>query len=167
MGLREHDSDNKAKRVALFYFFCILTNLGVFAYEILLVRMSIGQSLVIRTVTLVTDFGEAILFLGSNRLDWGASFVIELLPFTPHPSLKNGLKLALIGPNIYFLKLLFCNLLVIPLFGHIARLGWDKIWLAYAISCLLSFTTGTAYSLFIENALGRLFRAAKRLIGKA
>lgn len=118
-----------------------------------------------RFVTLITDFGEALLFVESNHLEWGARFVIELLPFTPHPWLKRGLKLALIAPNMYLLKLFFCNTFIIPAFG-VPQLEPRKIFLAYGISLSLSFTMGVMYDLFLEKLLEAFVRRVSQLMNR-
>lgn len=157
----------QARRILIFYFFLLCANLGIFFYEVWLVGMSLDQSLVARVITLATDVVEAILFINSSFFQDLAISILKACHVRTWNWIESGLKLAVIGPTIYGLKLLIFNSFLCCLDLGIKPIGLNKIWLAYSISFSLSFSWGAVYALFLEdmaNSFLRLFRKKLLLI---
>ena len=130
----------------------LLTNFGIFLYEVLVIKMLVEQSLIFRGVALLTDGIMAIVFVGSFKdlelkifnffnLNLGRHWIIS------------GLKLAIIGPTAYLIKIFIINFLLNLLKLDIPIVNFNKILLAYIIAFFASFLGGVVWDLFLENWL--------------
>lgn len=138
------------RRIISFYLFLVLTNLGIFFYEVMVVEMSLEQSLVFRGATLITDIFESILFLESFKNL--AVYILKLFHLKIRCGwLLGGIKLALIAPNIYLLKLFIVNSFLQVVDIGVEPVVVDKILLAYAISLATSFFWGAIWVLCLEK----------------
>lgn len=147
----------RIRRILSFYFLLLLMNYALFFYEVFVVKMLVEQSLIFRAVTLVTDLFESIIFL--EYLKNLATYILKFLHINIRPKwLLGGIKLALIGPNVYLIKLFFVNFILYSFDCGIPPLVIDKIILAYAISLLFSFTLGSLWVLYLEKSLNRLMK---------
>ncbi|MEI7452031.1 MAG: hypothetical protein WCK37_02370 [Candidatus Falkowbacteria bacterium] len=112
--------------------------------------MSLEQSLVFRGVTLITDIFEAIIFIESFKNL--ATYVFKFFRINiRYEWIVSGLKLAIIGPSIYLLKLLIVNSVLRLVDFGIQPVVDNKILLAYSISFCLSFFWGAVWVLGLEN----------------
>jgi hypothetical protein len=136
----------------IFYAFLIMTNIGIFGYEYWIVRMSFGQTILARCVTLVTDVFEAIFFIDSQFLKRISLAIIRKLPVKIVWSwLESGLRLALIGPTVYLVKMIILNIFLLFRSFNINPIKTEKVLFAYCISLVLSFCWGAAFDLFLED----------------
>ncbi|MEI8103929.1 MAG: hypothetical protein WCG84_03470 [Candidatus Moraniibacteriota bacterium] len=136
------------KKILGCYSLFLLANSGVFGYEVGIVEMSVSQSLVLRGVTLITDWFESSLFVNSGFFKNLADGILRRIRIRRN-WVSSGLRLALIGPPFYLIKLLIVSLLL-PGIG-IAPIAISKILLAFGISFLLSFCWGVIFNIFPEN----------------
>jgi hypothetical protein len=150
----------RARRIFSFYFFLLLTNFALFVYEVFIVKMMPEQSFVFRSVTLVTDFFEALIFL--EYLKNLPAYILKFFHLNITCKwLLGGIKLALIGPNFYLLKLFLVNFALYRVDIGVPPLVINKIILAYTISLLSSFSFGSLWVLCIEKFFNKLINKIK------
>lgn len=140
------------KKIVFFYFLMLLTNLGVFIYEVFIIRILIEQSLIFRGVALFTDGLMAIMFIGSFKNLELKVFNFFNLNIGRH-WIISGFKLAIIGPTAYLIKIFTINFLLNLLKLGIPPVTADKIILAYIIAFFFSFLGGVTWDVFLKNWL--------------
>ena len=143
------------KKILFFYFFMLLANLGIFLYEVLVINMLIEQSLIFRGVALLTDGVMAVLFIESFKDLEIKVFKFFNLNLGRH-WIISGLKLAIIGPTAYLIKIFIINFVLDLLKLDVPPVVFNKILLAYIIAFLLSFLGGAAWDLFLEKWVNNL-----------
>lgn len=118
--------------------------------------MTIEQSLAFRSVTVFTDLLEAILFL--EYFKDLASLVLNFFHINVRAKwLLGGIKLALIGPNIYLLKLFLINTVLNEINIGIPAVSVNKIFLAYFVALISSFIWGALWIGFMEKMINQAF----------
>jgi hypothetical protein len=140
-----------------------MTNSGIFVYEVWLVKMSFEQSLIARGVTLVTDIFEAIIFIDAKPLDRLTIFLLRKLGIKTYDWIESGLKLALIGPTVYLIKLIVIDLILCEVDCGVAAIALNKVLLAYIISFTLSFFWGAMYQLYLEDLANNIVNKGKKI----
>jgi hypothetical protein len=146
------------RRILVFYLFLLITNFGILFYELFLVKMTLEQSLVFRGVTLITDVIEAVIFIESFKNL--ATYILKFFRINiRYEWIVSGLKLALIGPTIYLLKLFIVNSALRLVNFGIQPVADNKILLAYFISFCLSFFWGAIWVLGLEKLVNSLIRS--------
>jgi hypothetical protein len=156
----------QAKRVMIFYFFLVCSNLAIFFYEIHLIGISLDQSLAIRGMTLITDLVESILFINSKLFDDIAIFILKVLHIKTWNWIEGGFKMAIIAPTMYAAKLVVFNCFLYLIDFGITPIDSEKIWLAYGLSFILSFSWGAGYVLFLEDTANFFLRQFQNLFRK-
>lgn len=141
----------------LLYFILLSFNFPIFIGEVFVLKIDYKQSLVARGSTIISDFVETYFYISHNFLEAFSIYflnIIGLENIDGNP-LVYGVKLALIGPNIYIVKLFLCNFLFIPVVNYyspleILKIKKDKLFLAYFGAMGWCLFIGTAWKIFVN-----------------
>lgn len=138
------------QKALLFFFFLQILNVVSIIYEIYFLELSLAQVVVVRTTALLTDILETYLFIFVN-IDINKILVDKLgLHEIKRKDIFYGLKLSLIAPNIYIIKFIFTNIVLIPIILYFGLMDIDYIaneilFQAYITTFVLSFIMGFMY----------------------
>jgi hypothetical protein len=163
------------RRACILYFFLLLTNVGIFGYEVWIVGMTCQQSLLARIVTLFTGVLEAVVvaylsFRHPGLLEAITKKISFQLACKTWGWVESGFRMALIWPTVYIIKLLLLDSFLYRGDIGIDPIGMEKIIFAYVISLVTSFCLGVAFFLFLErwinNVLCSIQASWARLLGR-
>lgn len=139
-----------ARRVLSFYFFLLLMNVILFFYEVVVVGMMPEQSFVFRSVTLVTDLLESLIFI--KYMKDLPSYILKIFGVKIRQRwLLGGIKLSLIGPNVYLVKLFIVNYFLENIDFSVPPIAIGQLLTAYSLSLFSSFFWGVMWVEFIER----------------
>lgn len=143
-----------------FWFYLTLTSGIVMLPEIFLIKMTFWQSLIARSGAVATNVAVAVFFADINSVSRSIDRLISGAMKIQKKSLAAGVKLTLLGPHIYLLKLLLCNFLLFPwLSGYVEPIDWMVLERAYFYSLGSCFLVGMIYGLIGEIAWKKLLTA--------
>lgn len=137
----------KLQKALLFFSLLQIVSIVSIFYEIYYLNLNMAQIIVVRFFGLLTDILETYLFI-FVKIDINKILVLRLkLHSIKRKDIFSGLKLALIGPNIYVFRIIFVNFIVIPFllyfnFLEIDYIPTETILKAYVTTLVLSFIFG-------------------------
>ncbi len=141
-----------------FWLYLMLTNGLVMLPEIYVVKMTFWQSLVARSGTIVPNILIACLFADRNNFSVALDRFVGKVLRTQRKSLISGVKLALIGPQIYLIKLFILNIAVFPWIKWLADpIDPAVVYRAYFYSLAAFLPIGFVYGLYLEGSWKHLF----------
>ncbi len=140
------------KEKLLFYLLVEVLNYAALPYEVYIIGFSFEQSIICRIFASLTDLIVVFLFFGVKKV-WDPNK--ENKTIVDH--LLAGVKLLIQFPVMYFLKVLFVNLVVIPRLQNwgveVMLITQKNITTAVVTTIIFCLTGGVLYSIFRKKIL--------------
>lgn len=150
-------SENKLQRALYFFLILQLGNILTIFYEFYYLELEINQVILLRSMGVITDILETYLFIymGLN-INLDISQKLKKIKIKKK-AIMYGIKLALIAPNIYIIKFILSNYIVVPIINKfniatIEIINDEKVLKAYITTTILAFVFGTIYY-HLENKI--------------
>lgn len=153
----ENKYENKLNRAIYFFLVLQIGNILALIYEFYYLNLEINQVIIIRLMGVITDILEAYLFIyiGLNINE----IIGDKLKYLNinKKELIYGIKLAIIAPNIYIIKFLLANYIIIPIVNNlkvvnVSSIDNSTVLQAYITTTILAFIFGTLYY-HLENKI--------------
>lgn len=160
--------NTKFQRAIIFFLILQIGNILSYFYEIHYLKLDFSQVIALRSLAILTDILEVYIFIyiGFELSDFIKNYINKIK--LNKKEIIYGIKLAIIAPNIYIIKFILANYLMIPILNDyniliINQIDSDKIVQAYITTLILSFIFGIIYY-HLENKILYIKSKIKKLL---